>query len=118
MNQVNNISYLEIPVQDIEASKTFFGKVFGWSFIDYGPDYSSFTQQGMDGGFYTSDLTVATATGSPLIVLYSDRLEDTQENIKDNGGKIIKPVFSFPGGRRFHFTDHPSGNEFAVWTDN
>jgi len=116
MSQVNNISYLEIPVTDIEASKTFFNQVFGWNFIDYGPDYCSFTKQGMDGGFYKSNLTVATATGSPLIVLYSDNLEDTQTNILANGGIIIKDIFSFPGGQRFHFTD-PCGNEYAVWSD-
>lgn len=32
------------------------------------------------------------------------------------GGNIVKPIFAFPGGRRFHFTD-PSGNEYAVWSD-
>ncbi len=116
MNTTNTISYLEVPVKDMAASKAFFSQVFGWTFIDYGPDYASFTQQGMDGGFFKSDLTVSTQTGSPLIVLYSDKLEETKATISSNGGSIIKPIFSFPGGRRFHFSD-PSGNEFAVWSD-
>ncbi len=117
MNTTNTISYLEVPVKDMAASKAFFSQVFGWTFIDYGPDYASFTQQGMDGGFFKSDLTVSTQTGSPLIVLYSDKLEETKATISSNGGSIIKPIFSFPGGRRFHFSD-PSGNEFAVWSDH
>ena len=111
----NKINYIEIPAKNIEATKTFFSDVFGWSFVDYGPDYSSFAAQGVDGGFFKSDLVVSTSNGSPLIVLYSDLLETTQANIEKAGGKIVKPIFSFPGGRRFHFSD-PNGNEFAVWS--
>ncbi len=114
MTKHNKINYIEIPAKNIGATKIFFSDVFGWSFVDYGPDYSSFTAQGVDGGFFKSDLVVSTKNGSPLIVLYSNSLETTLEKIKKAGGKIIKPIFSFPGGRRFHFGD-PNGNEFAVW---
>ena len=112
----NKISYIEIPAKNIEATKAFFAEVFGWSFVDYGPDYCSFSAQGVDGGFYKSDLVVSTEKGSPLIVLYSNLLEATQEKIEKAGGEIIRPIFSFPGGRRFHFSD-PNGNEFAVWSE-
>ena len=115
MTQNNKINYIEIPAQNIAATKAFFSDVFGWSFEDYGPEYCSFTGQGDDGGFFKSDLVVATKNGSPLIVLYSNDLEATQNKIEQAGGKIIKPTFSFPGGRRFHFSD-PNGNEFAVWS--
>ena len=116
MNNHNKINYIEIPAQDIESAKVFFGKVFGWSFIDYGPDYSSFTGQGVDGGFVLSDLTMSTKTGSALIVFYSNNLELTQANVESAGGSIVKPIFSFPGGRRFHFTD-TNENEYAVWSE-
>ena len=116
MTKNNKINYIEIPAKNIEATKAFFSEVFGWSFVDYGPDYSSFAAQGVDGGFFKSDLVVSTKNGSPLIVLYSNLLETTQENIEKAGGKIVKPIFSFPGGRRFHFSD-PNGNEFAVWSE-
>ena len=112
----NKINYIEIPAKNIEATKVFFSDVFGWSFVDYGPDYSSFAAQGVDGGFFKSDLVVSTKNGSPLIVLYSNLLEATQDKIEKAGGKIVKPIFSFPGGRRFHFSD-PNGNEFAVWSE-
>jgi predicted enzyme related to lactoylglutathione lyase len=116
MTKNNKISYIEIPAKNIEATKAFFAEVFGWSFVDYGPDYCSFSAQGVDGGFYKSDLVVSTEKGSPLIVLYSNLLEETQEKIEKAGGEIIKPIFSFPGGRRLHFSD-PNGNEFAVWSE-
>lgn len=115
MTKNNKINYIEIPAKNIEATKAFFSEVFGWSFVDYGPDYCSFAAQGVDGGFYKSDLVVATAKGSPLIVLYSNALEISRDKIEQAGGAIIKPIFSFPGGRRFHFSD-PNGNEFAVWS--
>lgn len=116
MTKNNKINYIEIPAKNIEATKAFFSEVFGWSFVDYGPDYCSFAAQGVDGGFFKSDLVVSTKNGSPLIVLYSDALETTQDKIEKAGGEIIKPIFSFPGGRRFHFGD-PNGNEFAVWSE-
>ena len=116
MTQNNKINYIEIPAQNIAATKDFFSDVFGWSFIDYGPEYCSFIGQGVDGGFFKSDLVVSTKNGSPLIVLYSNELEAIQDKIEKAGGKIIKPTFSFPGGRRFHFSD-PNENEFAVWSE-
>lgn len=116
MNKPNTISYIEIPAKDIESAKMFFGEVFGWSFIDYGPEYCSFSDQSVSGGFFKSDLTALTSTGSVLIVLYTNDLEGTQSNIRDSGGAIVKEIYPFPGGRRFHFTD-PNGNEYAVWAE-
>jgi hypothetical protein len=116
MNEHEKINYVEFPANDIEATKAFFTTVFDWFFIDYGPEYTAFSNEGIDGGFFKSDLIVSTENGSALIVFYSKDLEQTQAKIKSAGGSIIKPIFSFPGGRRFHFGD-PSGNEYAVWSD-
>lgn len=116
MNQHEKINYVEFPSKDLQVSKTFFTTVFGWSFVDYGADYTAFSKQGIDGGFYRSGLTASTKNGGALIVFYSNDLENTQLKIENAGGTIIKPVFSFPGGRRFHFAD-PNGNEYAVWSD-
>lgn len=115
MPEHEKIDYVEYAARDLDTTKAFFKKAFGWQFVDYGPDYASFSNEGLDGGFYRAELSASTATGSALIVFYSDRLEETRDKIKSAGGKIIKPIFAFPGGRRFHFTE-PSGNEFAVWS--
>ncbi len=116
MNEHEKINYVELPAQNIEATKDFFTSVFGWSFVDYGPEYTCFLNAGIDGGFYKSELSASTKNGSVLIVFHSKDLEQTLAKIEDVGGSIIKPIFSFPGGRRFHFTD-PSHNEYAVWSD-
>lgn len=110
------INYVEFPARDLEATKSFFTTVFGWSFTDYGPDYSAFSDRGLDGGFYRSEKVASSEAGGALIVFYSPQLESTQSRIEAAGGAICKSIFAFPGGRRFHFTD-PSGNEFAVWSD-
>ena len=110
------INYLEIQVKDINKTKTFYGETFGWSFKDFGPDYCAFNDGRMDGGFYTSEQSSKTSLGGVLVVLYSDDIESAKGLIVENGGKISKEIFSFPGGRRFHFED-PSGNELAVWSD-
>ncbi len=116
MNEHEKINYVEFPAKNLQATKDFFIQAFSWSFQDFGPDYSSFSNQGIDGGFYKSDLSSSTNNGAALIVFYSKNLEVTQGKIKKANGVIIQPIFSFPGGRRFHFTE-PSGNEFAVWSD-
>jgi predicted enzyme related to lactoylglutathione lyase len=110
------INYVEYPAKNLEATKAFFQTAFGWVFADYGPDYAAFSDQGIDGGFFSSEMASKTASGAALLVFYSDRLEDTFAKVTAAGGKIVKPIYSFPGGRRFHFTE-PSGNEFAVWAE-
>ena len=116
MSKHETINYLEFPSRNLAASKAFFSTVFGWTFTDYGPEYTAFSNAEMDGGFYAADQVSTTANGSALVVFYSDNLEATQDNIENAGGLIVKPIFSFPGGHRFQFTE-PAGNEFAVWTD-
>ena len=116
MNEHEKVNYVELPAKDLSATKAFFTQVFGWSFQDFGPEYSAFSNQGIDGGFFKSELLSSTDNGAALIVFYSNNLEATQEKVKNANGVIIKPIFPFPGGRRFHFTE-PSGNEFAVWSD-
>jgi len=114
MNLHEKMNYVEFPAKDLAATKAFFESVFGWSFTDYGPEYTAFENQGLDGGFFESDLASSTDNGAALIVFYSDQLEATLAKVEKAGGTILKPIYSFPGGRRFHFTE-PSGNEFAVW---
>lgn len=116
MNEHEKLNYVELAAADLSRTKAFFEKAFGWSFVDYGPGYTAFSGQGLDGGFFQADLRSSTANGAALLVFYSSDLAGTLAKVTSAGGTIVKPIFSFPGGRRFHFTE-PSGNEFAVWSD-
>jgi len=104
------IVYLELPSTNVAASKHFYVSLFGWTFEDYGPDYAAFSNSGLDGGFNGQPNE---RTPAPLAVLETDNLEATLAAVEAAGGTITLPIFSFPGGRRFHFTD-PSGNELAI----
>jgi predicted enzyme related to lactoylglutathione lyase len=110
------IDYIEFPCNDFDAVQSFYERSFGWTFVDYGPDYRSFTDDKINGGFYRADLHTSVANGGPLIILYADDLETTRDKVAASGGEIILEIFAFPGGRRFHFAD-PNRNELAVWSD-
>ena len=107
------LDYIEFPTIDIEVAKAFYTAVFGWSTQDYGPDYSSFEDGRLTGGFRKED---EVTRGGVLVVIYAVDLEAIEAAVRANGGDIVQEIFSFPGGRRFHFTD-PSGNELAVWSE-
>ena len=108
------IDYVEFTVSDIARSRSFYGKAFGWSFKDYGPSYCEFSDGRLTGGFALGGQKKT--AGGPLVILYADKLDETQRRVEEVGGKIVKPAYAFPGGRRFHFSD-PDGYELAVWSE-
>ncbi|MBB5944513.1 MULTISPECIES: VOC family protein [unclassified Xanthomonas] len=110
--QHHRIDYLEFAVASIDAAKAFYGQAFDWTFQDYGPDYCEFRDGRLSGGFFHG----TAQPGGALVVLYSNDLAATQARIEAAGGRIVRPVFAFPGGRRFHFADR-DGHELAVWCE-
>lgn len=116
MPQDQKIDYVEFPAADFDAIQEFYEGAFSWEFTDYGPEYRAFTDGKINGGFRQSDQRSTTATGSALVILYADNLEMIRDKVTSSGGTIVEEIFSFPGGRRFQFSD-PNGNELAVWSD-
>jgi predicted enzyme related to lactoylglutathione lyase len=112
--QHHAIDYIELPCIHPEAIKAFYATVFGWTFTDYGPSYVAFHDGRLDGGFTTEEPVVP--EGGARVILYSRDLESTLAAVNSAGGRIHKEIFSFPGGRRFHFLD-PDGNHLAVWSE-
>lgn len=111
------IDYVELTVTDLDAARTFYADAFGWQFNDYGPAYAGIVNPaGADapevGGLAAGD--AAAPRGGPLVLLYSEDLDATADRVRASGGEIVNGPYTFPGGRRFHFTD-PSGNELGVW---
>jgi len=114
----HTINYIEFAATDATRAREFYSKVFGWTFEDYGPEYTSFhaAKAGIDGGFRQSKPAESSGTAAPLVVLYSSDLKATEAAIVAAGGAIVVPTFEFPGGRRFHFADG-IGNTLAVWSE-
>lgn len=115
MRAENRIDYIEIPVTDMKKSRAFFESMFGWTFQEWGDEYYSFNDGRLDGGLRFSS-EPAPASGV-LVVFFSEDLERDFGRVKELGGTISQDIFSFPGGRRFHFID-PVGNEFAIWAES
>ena len=113
MREDGKIDYVEFPGADLTAVKAFYGAAFGWKFQDYGPAYVAFEGQGADGGFTA---TIETPPQKPMVILYAHDLEAMEAKVRAAGGVISEPIFSFPGGRRFHFSD-PAGNLLGVWSE-
>ncbi|NYF80847.1 VOC family protein [Granulicella arctica] len=107
------IDYIELPCTNPQDIKAFYSTVFGWTFEDWGPSYISFHGAGLDGGFTTEE---PVATSGARVILYSHNLEATRSEVESAGGRVHKEIFTFPGGRRFHFLD-PDGNHLAVWSE-
>ena len=103
------LNYVELPVGEIAPAKAFYEKVFGWSLTDFGPTYAATLSGDTDIGLQGD---AAEATKAPLAVIDVDDLEAALEAVTAAGGTIVRPIFAFPGGRRFQFTD-PAGNELA-----
>jgi predicted enzyme related to lactoylglutathione lyase len=104
------LNYVELPVADIAAAKSFYEAAFGWEMTAFGPTYAATLSGDTDIGLQAD---TAEATKAPLPVIEVDDLEEALAAVERAGGRIVKPIFAFPGGRRFHFLD-PGGNELAA----
>ena len=107
------IDYIEFVVSDLAKTRAFYATAFDLTFTEYGPEYLAFNDGRLDGGFTTMG---EVRPGGPLVILYATSLEDTLKRVEAAGGSITKPIFDFPGGRRFQFTD-PDGYELGVWSE-
>ena len=103
-------NYVELPVHETGPAKAFYERVFGWSLTDFGPSYAATTSGDTDIGLQAD---AAEATQGALPVIEVEELEAALRAVEEAGGRIVRPIFAFPGGRRFHFLD-PSGNELAA----
>jgi predicted enzyme related to lactoylglutathione lyase len=103
------LNYVELPVGEIGKAKAFYETAFGWSLTDFGPTYAATLTGDTDVGLQAD---ASEATKAPLPVIDVEDLEEALSAVGRAGGSITRPIFSFPGGRRFQFLD-PAGNELA-----
>jgi predicted enzyme related to lactoylglutathione lyase len=106
------LNYVELPAGDVGSAKAFYEAAFGWSLTLFGPTYAATVTGDTDIGLQGDP---AEATKAPLPVIDVADLEAALAAVEAAGGRIVRPIFAFPGGRRFHFLD-PSGNELAAVT--
>ena len=103
MIQHEKLNYVEFPSRSLQKTKAFFETAFGWSFEDYGSDILLFLVKGWTVVSSRPTCIRQLKRALAYLVFYSSNLEATLEKVTKSGGKMVKPIFSFPGGRRFHF---------------
>lgn len=106
------IDYVELAAPHQQTARSFYSQAFGWEFNDYGPDYTGIRGPDPDGP--EAGGLAADGPAQPLVLIYSDDLDNTLRSVVTAGGTVLAGPYDFPGGRRFHFAD-PSGNELGVW---
>ena len=72
----NAIDYIEMPSRDLAGTKRFFAALFGWSFVDYGPDYASFDD------YWASFSTGPTRIAQRLTALPAQLRAEIERNVR------------------------------------
>ena len=113
----NRIDYVELGAKnagDYAKTKAFFETAFGWTYQDYGPDYCDTQSSGVGSGI-NGDSDHRTLQPLPGDLRRGSRSGAGRGRSRP-AASCTRAIFSFPGGRRFHFAD-PSGNELGVWSE-
>lgn len=105
------LNYVELGGGDLAATKRFYTDALGLAWTDYGSTYAAANEGGVAFGLQGD---ASEAEPAPLALFQVDDVEAALGRVEAAGGTITVPLFSFPGGRRFHFRD-PAGNVLGVW---
>ena len=109
------IDYIELAVDDLEQSKTFYAKALGWAFNDYGPEYAGIKDPTTGGEFGGLAAQPVASRGEGILALVrTDDADAALASVVDAGGRVQAAMHDYPGGRRFTFAD-PSGNVLGVY---
>ena len=102
------LNYVELTIGSTQNASRFYASAFGWTFAAFGPTYAATTGEDTNLGLQADG-----GSGAPLPVIEVTDLENVLARVREAGGAIVRPIFPFPGGRRFEFVD-PDGNRLAV----
>jgi uncharacterized protein len=115
-----HISYVELPAGELDTTKAFYTRLFGWDWVDYGPTYAAHVDAHVEVGLNALALPApahepgAEDAIGPLVLFSTDAIDEVDGLIVPAGGQVVSPIYRYPGGRRFHFCD-PSGNILGVY---
>ncbi|HXF73782.1 MAG TPA: VOC family protein [Actinomycetota bacterium] len=123
---MDRVVHFEIPADDLDRAKAFYGSVFGWGLED----------QEMAGGTYTMARTVPTderqmpaepgaingalirrshETPHPILTIQVDAIDDALARVEAGGGRVVTPRTEVPGVGWFAYVEDPEGNTLGLW---
>jgi predicted enzyme related to lactoylglutathione lyase len=122
------VVHFEIPADDVDRAKEFYGSIFGWELqtMQMGDgEYTSVKTTAVDeqtqmptepgainGGMMRRDERITT---SPVITIDVDGIDDALKQIEDAGGSTVQPRTPIPGMGAFAYFKDPEGNVLGLW---
>ena len=124
---MSKVVHFEIPADDLDRAKNFYGSVFGWELqtmpMNEG-EYTSVKTTDVDeqtqlptepgainGGMFVRDERLTT----PVITIDVDGIDDALKQIEDEGGSTVTPRTAIPGMGAFAYFKDPEGNVVGLW---
>jgi uncharacterized protein len=117
-----SIVWFEIPADNVERAKKFYGAMFGWKIEKFpsavSEDYWHIDTGGgddtPDGGLMKRMYPQQPITNYVLV----PSVDDAAAKVEKLGGKIMKPKTEVPNMGRFVICRDTENNEFALWETN
>ncbi len=116
-----NIVHFEIPADDVERARKFYGELFGWKIEKFtGPtpiDYWSITtgkeagQMGIDGGMMQRQ----DPRQQTIVYIDVPSVDEYMDKAKKLGGSVCVPKMAVPGMGYFAVCLDPENNGFGIW---
>jgi predicted enzyme related to lactoylglutathione lyase len=103
------VSYLQVPAIDVMRSAAFYERIFGWHIER---PYPSFEAPGLIGQ-WVSDRPAAPDAGL-LAWIQVDRIDDTLDLVRANGGEVLKPPSPDGPVRWLATIRDPGGNVLGI----
>ena len=122
---MDKVVHFDMPVDDVEKTKEFYSKVFGWNFVDvpnmnYTMAHTGPTSQdGMNqepgfinGGIYKRDDRSAKV---PIIVIDVASVDDYVKKVQEAGGKVFKEKVQVGDMGFYAQVEDTEGNVVGIW---
>src|SRR5262245_42601953 len=100
--------WIDLGSNDLEASKSFYGQLFGWDFQDLGPEAGGYNFANIGGkmvGGVGPNMDPSRPTAW-AVVFATDNADSTAEKVKSAGGMVaMEPMDVMDSGRMAVFAD-------------
>ena len=125
---MSKVVHFEIPAEDLDRAKNFYGSIFGWELqtmpMPGGGEYTSVMTTPVDeqtqlptepGGINGGMMQRDERTSSPVITIDVEDIDGALKDIESGGGSTVTPRTAIPGMGAFAYFKDPEGNVLGLW---
>jgi uncharacterized protein len=124
------IVHFEIPVDNLDKARSFYGDIFGWKLTDWPmPDGSSYigvhttpidetTRQPLKPGAINGGIMQRTDKATmPILAVHVESIDDKVALVEKAGGSVVMPKMDMMGMGFYAYVKDLSGNVIGLWED-